>query len=58
MIEILMKRNFFYVGDEDLAINVAYFMLGQYYIWSVNYRRPIGEIIGYPEWEVRLEVVD
>ena len=31
MIGILKKKNFFHVGDEDLAIDVAYFVLGQYY---------------------------
>ena len=31
MIGVLMKRNFFHVGDEDLSIDVAYFVLDQYY---------------------------
>ena len=53
-----MKRNFFHVRGEDLAIDVAYFVLGQYYGWYVNRHRPIDEIVGYPEQEVRQEVVD
>ena len=38
MIEILMKRNFFHVKVEDLAIDVAYFVLDQYDSWSGNCR--------------------
>ena len=58
MIGILMKRNFFHIRDEDLAIDVTYFMLGQYYGCFGNCHRPIGETVGYPERVVRLEVVD
>ena len=58
MIEILMKRNFFHIGDEDLAIDVAYFVLGQYYDCSENCSCPIGETVGYPGQEVWLDVVD
>ena len=58
MIGILIKRNLFHIGDEDLAIDVAYFVLGQYYSYSGNFRRPIGETVGYPELKVWLEVVD
>ena len=58
MIGILTRRNFVHVGDSDLLIDVAYFVLGQYYDCSVNCHRPIGEIVGYPEREVRQKVVD
>ena len=58
MIGILTKRNFFHVGDEELAIGVGYFVLGQYYSCFGNCRRSIGETVGYLEREVRLEVVD
>ena len=55
MIGILTRRNFFHVGDLDLAIEVAYFVLGQYYGRSVNRHCPIDEIVGYPGREVRQE---
>ena len=58
MIGILTKRNFFYVREEDLVIDISYFMLGQYYGCSGNYRRPIGETIAYLGREVGLKVVD
>ena len=58
MIGILMKRNYFHVGVEDVVISVAYFLLGQYYGWSMNRHCPIGEIVRYLEREVRQEVVD
>ena len=57
MIGILTKRKFFHVGDEDLAIDVAYFVLGQYYGCFGNYSRPIDETVGYSKREVRLEVL-
>ena len=52
MIGILTGKNFFHVRDEDLAINVAYFVLGHYYSCSGNYCRPIGETVRYPKQEV------
>ena len=58
MIRILTRRNSVHIGDSNLAIDLAYFVLDQYYGCSVNRHRPIGEIVGYPEWEVRQEVVD
>ena len=57
MIEILTK-NFVHIEGENLAINIAYFILGQYYNRFGNCHRPISETVGYPEREMRLEVVD
>ena len=42
----------------DLAIDIAYFVLGQYYGCFVNHHRPTGEIVEYLEREVRQEVAD
>ena len=47
-----------HVGDLDLVIDVAYFMLGQYYDCSVNRHHLIGRIVGYSERGVRQEVED
>ena len=41
----ILTRNFVHVEDEALAIDVAYFILSQYYGRSGNYHRPIGETI-------------
>ena len=56
MIGILTRRTFIHVGDSDLAIDVAYLVLVQYYDCFVNRHRLIGEIVGYLEWEVWLGV--
>ena len=54
----IMMRNLVHVGDLDLAIDIAYFVLGQYYGCSMNRLRPIGDIIGYLQRVVRQVVED
>ena len=54
----IMTRNLVHVGDLDLAIDIAYFVLGQYYGCSMNRLRQIGDIIGYLQQVVRQVVED